>query len=80
MKEVQQLQNEGHIVAVAGDGINDAPALQMADVGIAMGDGTDIAIENAMITLVKGDINGLVKALKLSKVVMKNIKQIYFLL
>ncbi len=78
LKEVAQLQAKGKIVAMAGDGINDAPALAKSDVGIAMGTGTDVAIESAMITLVKGDLHGIVKARNLSDGVMKNIKQNLF--
>ena len=78
LKEVEQLQGMGKVVAVAGDGINDAPALAKSNVGIAMGTGTDVAIESALITLVKGDLHGIVKARKLSHAVMKNIKQNLF--
>ncbi|WP_121354330.1 copper-transporting P-type ATPase [Flavisolibacter nicotianae] len=78
LNEVKWLQTEGKKVAVAGDGINDAPALAQADVGIGMGTGTDVAIESAAITLVKGDLQGIAKAEKLSKAVMRNIKQNLF--
>ena len=78
LNEVERLQAKGKVVAMAGDGINDAPALAKSDVGIAMGTGTDVAIESAAITLVKGDLHGIVKARNLSEKVMKNIKQNLF--